>query len=392
MELRSSFFLSPVVILRIVAAVIAMSMYSASWLPHTTPAVLCVLGSIILLFSWQRPKVVILGLLCFVAAVAVIRAEGSDAILFPEAYIAPWRAALAGVVAAHTSADSAALLVGMTIGEVLAFPRDLKEAFRSTGTSHLLAVSGYNVALTVTACASLLKAVGVPRRATTVLLAGAMCAFAAVAGGKPPVMRAAVMGMLTLWARVSGRRPDAINLFLAGLALLLFLQPQQRTTISFLLSFSAVAGLFWLSTPIHDWLERVAGARRLPVIAKQALADSLAATLTTLPLTIGVFGTLPVHAPLVNMVVAPLVPWATISGAVTLGVAGIWPGLVSWVTPISSVPTELLTLIVRTAARFPVVLVGGVFPPLAAVVWYGVLLLVVRSAQRHPCQNGIKKL
>ena len=75
-------------------------------------------------------------------------------------------------------------------------PGETDEAFRRAGVYHVLAVSGFNVALVASSVFASLSLFGVPRRTTAVVAAAVLVGFALVVGGQPSVLRATVMGLL----------------------------------------------------------------------------------------------------------------------------------------------------------------------------------------------------
>lgn len=283
--------------------------------------------------------------------------------------------------------DVASLVTGMTIGQAGSMAKATKDLFRATGTAHIMVVSGYNVGVTATVVSTILRFLGVPRRQTFLVVAGSMVAFAVFVGSQAPVLRAAVMGVVLIWARASGRKADRANVFLFGMACLLALAPQEQFSLSFLLSFSAVAGLLWLSPIIDAMLTELPIFRSLPNMIRSGLSDSTAATLTTVPITVGSFGRLPLLAPIINAIIAPLVPLTTLLGAVLILIAGLVPDVVlPYLFPFA-VPAYLLLALVEWGASWPGQLTGGEFPVWAGVVWYALLVLWVSYRERlAPCQ------
>src|SRR5713101_3774861 len=121
----------------------------------------------------------------------------------------PWpvrvkRWALA-IISAHLPETSAALLAGLILGEKTGLPPEAEEAFRRAGVYHILAVSGFNVALLAASVFFVLSALGVSRRATAVTAGVALVGFALVVGGQASVLRATVMGLLLLAATLLDR-------------------------------------------------------------------------------------------------------------------------------------------------------------------------------------------
>src|SRR3989442_1100063 len=137
----------------------------------------------------------------------------------------PWpvrvkRAAREAMVRALPPA-SAALLGGLLLGDRGDLPREIDEAFRRAGVYHVLAVSGFNVALVAGAVWALLTLARVGRRPAAVAAIVAVIGFALVVGPEPSVLRAVIMGVLVLGALLLDREASVMNgLALAAVGLL----------------------------------------------------------------------------------------------------------------------------------------------------------------------------
>ncbi len=206
----------------------------------------------------------------------------------------------------------AAIVIGLRDQVV----RDVAESFRVSGLSHVVAISGWHVALVAGVLSALLS--GLSRRRRSVLLVVAICGYAVIAGAAPSVLRAALMAGAVLLARESGRRGHAsAALGLAVLAMLL-VDPGIIDEVGFQLSVTATAGLLCWGSPLAGWL-RGRAPPFVPGWLLETLAVSLAAQAATMPLVLLHFGRLSLVAPLANLLVAPLVGPAMLGAALGLG-------------------------------------------------------------------------
>ena len=238
-----------------------------------------------------------------VHVVATARAERLSAL---DAARPPWpararRAALDALGRALPPA-SAALLGGLLLGDRTELPHDLDDTFRRAGVYHILAVSGFNVALLAGAVWALCRLARVGRRASACTAIVVVTGFALVVGGEPSVLRAVVMAVLVLIALVLEREASVVNsLALAALAILA-VRPGDLVDPGFQLSFAATAGI--VAGPLPRGL--VAGA----------LGVSAAAQIAVLPVTLTHFNQLSTIGVLANLGVVPLAGAATIGGLV----------------------------------------------------------------------------
>src|SRR5204862_3912058 len=137
----------------------------------------------------------------------------------------PWAARVRsfalGAFAQWLPPVSAALLGGVVLGARTALPADVQDAFRTAGVFHILAVSGFNVALLAGTVWTVARAMGGGRRAAAASGIVAVLGFAAVVGPEPSVIRATIMGVLVLVAILLDREASVTNsLALSGLAIL----------------------------------------------------------------------------------------------------------------------------------------------------------------------------
>src|SRR5437867_646922 len=213
-------------------------------------------------------------------------------------------------IGAHLPGTSAALMAGLLLGEKTGLPPGAGEAFRRAGVYHILAVSGFNVALLASSVFFVLSTFGVPRRATAVAAGLALVAFALVVGGQASVLRATVMGLLLLGAMLLDRESQLMNaLALAAIALLAW-RPGDLGEPGFQLSFAATAGIIYLTPSITGWLS----VRGWPTWLATSTAVSLGAQAAVTPVMLAHFNQLSLIGVAANLVVVPLAAAGTTLG------------------------------------------------------------------------------
>ncbi len=284
----------------------------------------------------------------------------------PQGWINALRRSSADALGRALPEPEAGLADGILIGLREHVDRDLAAAFTTAGVSHIVAISGWNIAIVAALVTAVLagRVGGRPRTAITLL---AIIGYSLIAGGSPSVSRAAVMAAIGLTARATGRSSSALAALGWAVLLLLVLDPGAVSDPGFALSGTATAGLIAWSTPLAERL-RVARIRlarpglartgTLPGWLAESLAISLTAEAATLPIVLLAFGRLAIIAPLANLVIVPLVPPAMAAGAIALG-AG-WLGSLGLPAPIVTLlglPAwailGLLIALVRLAAGMP---------------------------------------
>ena len=200
-----------------------------------------------------------------------------------------------------------ALLGGFLIGDTDAVPQQDMEALRRSGLAHFVAVSGSNVALFLGAWWIALGPLAWgPRRRAVVGLAG-LAIFVVATRWEPSVVRAATMAGLMLSGRLIGLPFDAWAALGGAVAVLVAFSGHLVSQLGFQLSVAATAGVLAGAGLFGD---------RNPRWAWSALGATVSAQVAVAPLLLWQFGSIPLFAPLANLIAAPLVATATAAGGV----------------------------------------------------------------------------
>jgi competence protein ComEC len=245
-------------------------------------------------------------------------------------------------------ADERGLLPGLVVGDTGRLDPAVREEFRRTGLTHVVAVSGQNVAILLAAVLLVARRAGLGPRTAAVLGALGLAFFVVLARPSPSVLRAASMGGLGLVATVTGRERAALRLLAGTVLLLVLADPSLATSLSFALSTAATAGLLVLAPP---WRARL--ARRLPGWLADAVATPLAAQAACAPLLAAAFGRVSLAALPANVAAAPAVAPATLAGFAAAGLAPVCLPVARLAARLAGLPTGWLVHVARTGAGLP---------------------------------------
>jgi competence protein ComEC len=212
--------------------------------------------------------------------------------------------------------EGAAYLEGLLLGSRQGFSKELEEAFRKTGTVHVLVVSGLNVGLVGFLGMVTLSFLRLPRNVCHLLIAAGLISYCLLTGSQPPILRATLMGVLLCVSAAAGREFSGLNALGAAALGILGWDPRALADVGFQLSFAAVGGIL-LTAP---WIEKC------PRILKP-FAASLAAWLAVLPLLAWHFHLVTPVAPLANLWVIPWASFLMAVGFLLFGLAGLHPAL-----------------------------------------------------------------
>ncbi len=287
------------------------------------------------------------------------------------------------------------LLSGILLGVDSGVPPSLQEAFRATGTSHILAISGFNVSVLVGIFARLFQKVlgkkwSVP--VTIVVIAG----YTILAGADASVVRAALMGSLVLVADGFNRPSHGLaSLAAASFAMTLY-NPGLFWDVGFQLSAAATLGLIMYAEPFTQattrWLARfikIETAQRIVGAVGEFSLLTLAAQVTTLPLMAYYFHQISIISLLANLLVLPVQPQVMILGGIATMGAMIQPTLGYWLywlawpfVTFTIVVIELLAkapLAAIAIDRFSVAVLMGMYGILFGLTW-----LLSREESKRP--------
>ncbi len=267
---------------------------------------------------------------------------------------------------AFLPAADRALLRGFLLGDTRALADTERDRFRAAGMSHLLAVSGANVAFVLALAGPILRRVGY--RARFAIGAFIVVAFAAATRFEPSVLRASSMVLVVMLARLAGRPVAAPRALAIAIVALVGNDPALVHSVGFRLSVAATAGIIVGASAIAD---RVRGPRAL----RDALGVTIAAQIAVAPLIIVTFGSIPLIGVVTNLLAAPAAEPLTIYGLLSTLIAPALPAplaglvvapcgvLLAWVRFVAGlgqrVPVELDTrgLVVAALAAGAVMLI-----------------------------------
>lgn len=212
----------------------------------------------------------------------------------------------------------AALQAGIILGVKRNIPDSLMSEFNRTGTTHIIAVSGYNVTIIIMFLAYYLM-----RFSRKISFFGSLFGiiiFVILTGAVSSVLRAGILMTLVLFAKYIGRRPYyPILILLVATIMILFNPYILKNDISFQLSFLAFTGLVYISPKIENFKI----INKLPDLIKKAFSETMGAQIGVLPILLFNFGILSIIAPLANILILP-----TISTSMLLGFLGGLGGII----------------------------------------------------------------
>jgi len=210
-----------------------------------------------------------------------------------------------------------AYLKGLILGGGKRMTKDLNDAFSRTGTTHTVAVSGYNVTIVAAFLMWLGIFLGLWRQQVFSFALIGIVLFVLMTGAPSSAVRAGIMGGLVIWAMKEGRLANSMNAIILAAAVMLLINPLLlRYDAGFQLSFLATLGIVWLYPLFEKFFQK--GSAN---IFKETILLTMAAQIFVLPILLNSFEKLSIVSPLANLLILPAIPYIMLGGFAA-GIAG----------------------------------------------------------------------
>jgi len=235
----------------------------------------------------------------------------------------------------------ASFMAGLLIGSRRGIPEAVMDDFNTTGLTHIIAISGYNIALVIALITGLFGSL-LPRRWQFPVAFIFVVVFTLFVGANAAVIRAAIMGLLAFFALTIGRQYHAGLAIVLTAAVMILWNPFTLQDVSFQLSFAAVLGLMFVSPLLEKYCAWIPNKFAI----RESLLMTFSAQVTAVPLIVFYFARLSLISPIANVLVAPAIPLAMLLGAFSI-IAG-WIFLPAGIL-IGFLAYGLLTYILKVA-------------------------------------------
>lgn len=259
--------------------------------------------------------------------------------------------ALAGV-----SDDAKGLVAGLTIGERELVSPELAEQMRDLSLTHLVAVSGANLAIVMGAIYFLGAALSLTRNLRYLLALAVMLLYVLLVGPESSVIRAATMALFVMVGLWLGRGSSSIYPLSCAILLLLLIDPGLATDVGFALSAFATAGLVLVAPLLYKRFTRQFG-----MILAAGLAATISAQIYTLPIILYLQPSLPIYSVVANLLVEWVVAPVTILGLLAVILSLVFPFGARLISFLASLGTEWIVVVSQNLSNLP--LVRSHFPP-----------------------------
>lgn len=225
------------------------------------------------------------------------------------------------------------LLAGILLGLEQGLSPNLQEAFRRTGTTHIIAISGFNIAIVAGLFAGISTRLLGRKWGAITAIAG-ITGYAILVGGDAAVVRAAVMGGLGILGGMFGRRQNGLNSLGVAAFVMVMINPNLPWDIGFQLSIAATLGLILYAQPLEEhfihfsqrWLTEQQ-AQKIAGPVSEMLLFTLAAQVMTIPIMAYHFGGISWVALAANPLILPVQSLVIILGGLAVVAGLLLPGM-----------------------------------------------------------------
>jgi competence protein ComEC len=276
------------------------------------------------------------------------------------------RHSIVNVIDRSLPKEQAGLLNGMLIGYTDGLSEDVQNAFSDSGLSHIMAVSGANVAFIIIPLIFLFKKLRFNQKASNIFIMFVLLLFVFITGFSPAVLRAVLMGELMLVGRLIRRETDIFSSIALAAIILLVSNPFNLFDIGFQLSFAATLSLVLF----YNNLKRMLSCKFIPVVIVDVLAATLAAQIGTIPITAFYFNKISLISFVSNIFVVSVVEIITILGCIMAILGHLSITLSQFIGYINYNFLSFVLFVTKTSSRVPFAVLKVVTPSFLAITTF----------------------
>jgi ComEC/Rec2-related protein len=281
--------------------------------------------------------------------------------------------------------DMAGIILGMTIGNIELLSSEVKKSFTNAGITHILVVSGSNIAFVIVLLTGILRYTPIERKWRITIITIFVILYGSLVWWDMPVIRAVAMGLITYMAMEGWQRTSSTALlFLVGWCILLYSPLALIYDAGFGLSFAGTLGILLFQWSMRDMLKN----RYTPSWIIDIVGVTIAASIGSIVAIIYHFGTIPLYTLISNILISGLLGWILLSSVIYLAgsILGIWFSYIWWWT--IYIPTKFVMWVGSVFwANSTYVLPDVLSEPLAVGLMMFFILYILETERRKILQS-----
>ncbi|MCX7710445.1 MAG: DNA internalization-related competence protein ComEC/Rec2 [Clostridia bacterium] len=273
---------------------------------------------------------------------------------------------IVSVISKSLPAEQAGLLNGMLIGYREGLTEETKESFSDAGLTHIMAASGMNVAFIVFPLFFILKKLRMRESIANPMIILILIMFVFVTGFSPSILRAVIMAIVLLAAKMIRREADVMTSIAFAALILLIFNPQSLFDVGFQLSFAATLSIILFYKPLKSMMN----LRWIPGLLADVIAVTMASQIGTIPITAFYFNKISLISLLSNLVVVPIVEVVSILGF-AMAILGQFSLILSqWIGYVNCAFLTFILFVTKMSASIPYAVLLVITPSLAVIIVY----------------------
>lgn len=251
--------------------------------------------------------------------------------------------------------DQLGILLGMMIGDTFYVSNEIEEAFRLSGVTHLLAVSGSNVTYIILVVKIFFKKI-FGKQISNYLTIMMIILFVLVSGATSSVVRAGIMAIILILSDILSRAPTTISTVATTAIVILLYNPLIICDVGFLLSFGGTLGIILLNNPILEWFNKknvIISQNRIVNSILEMFCVTLSAQIILIPIMIYYFNSISLISLLTNLLVGPFTGTITVLGLIIYFLSLIFQPLGKLLSYSVYILISLIILISKICSKVP---------------------------------------
>ena len=268
-----------------------------------------------------------------------------------------------------TTNNNYELAVALLLGDSTLLSDNQKEIFSKANLSHILAISGMHISYIIMGCSVLLKKLGKKKsRYFSIII---LTFFSIFTGNSPSVLRAVIMGMITLSAKLFYRKSDVINNISISCFIILLINPYNILNLGFQLSFIGTLGIILFYKKISNYIDSIIKIKnKILIKIKDIIIVSVSANILLFPIILYNYNTVSLVFLVSNILVTPLLGVMLLCGYLTAFSSLLSIQLSKWFAIPLNFLFNLFNLISQISSNFSFLRFRCVTPDLILVLGY----------------------
>ena len=268
----------------------------------------------------------------------------------------------------------AGLLIGILLGNNENIDEEIKEEFRNSGIYHILAVSGAHMSYVILGIKYLLDKISISPRKKDILKVVGIVFFMLITNTSVSVIRAGIMGIITLGASLFYRKKDILNSVSLSMLIILIYNPYSISSISFQLSYGGVIGILLLNNSYIKLLRKIKLKKKI----SEMISVILSAQTMIIPITILNFHTISLTFLFANILVSFLIGIVIILGFIYSFISLISLEISSIIAIFLNILLQILISIAKLFGTIPLSKIYITTPSIISILLYYIIICSAR--------------